>query len=139
MLESPDYFFRVREIGRLRQTSRDPGKVESCVPVASLSLRSYCLSRTLSYCSPVFDCKIRIYLFPNLSLTALFQVEYSSYDSLVWHTRVFYLVVLIEHIVDWIIQTRFSVERPRIHGVRLSVAYSNTDRHTSRKTDRQPL
>ena len=51
-------------------------------------------------------------------------VEYSSYDSLVWHTRVFYLVVLIEHIVDWNIQTRLSGERPRIHGVRLSVAYS---------------
>ena len=25
MLESPDYFFRVREIGRLRQTRSDPG------------------------------------------------------------------------------------------------------------------
>ena len=25
MLESPDYFFRVREIGRLRQTSEDTG------------------------------------------------------------------------------------------------------------------
>ena len=25
MLESPDYFFRVREIGRLRQTRRRPG------------------------------------------------------------------------------------------------------------------
>ena len=62
--------------------------------------------------------------FPNLSFAALFQVEYSSYDSLAWHTRVFYLVVLIEHIVDWNIHTRLSGERPRIHGVRLSVAYS---------------
>ena len=25
MLESPDYFFRVREIGRLRQTTREHG------------------------------------------------------------------------------------------------------------------
>ena len=54
----------------------------------------------------------------------MFQVEYSSYESLVWHTRVFYLLVLIEHIVDWNIQTRISGERTRIHGVRLSVAYS---------------
>ena len=86
--------------------------------------RSYSLSRTLSYCSAAFDCNIRIYLFPNLSFAALLQVEYSSYESLVWYTRVFYLVVLIEHIVDWNIQTRLSGERPRIHGVRLSVAYS---------------
>ena len=64
------------------------------------------------------------YLFPNLSFAALFHVEYSSYDSLVWHTRVFYLVVMIEHIVDWNIPTRLSGERPIIHGVRLSVAYS---------------
>ena len=78
------------------------------------------MSRTLSYCSPAFDCKIRIYLglFPNLSFAALFHVEYSSYESLAWHTRVFYLVVLIEHMVDWNIQTRLSGERPRIHGVR---------------------
>ena len=101
--------------------NKDPGKVESCVSVGTLSLRyrSYSLSRTLSNCSPAFDCK-------NLSFTALFHVEYSSYDSLVWHTRVFYLVVLIEHIVDWNIQTRLSGERPRIHGVRLSVAYSSS-------------
>ena len=111
---------------RVRLTRRDPGKVESCVSVGTLSLcyPSYSLSRTLSYSSPAFDCKIRIYLFPNLSFAALFHVEYSSYDSLVWHTRVFYLVVLIEHIIDWNIQTRLSGERPRIHGVRLSVAYS---------------
>ena len=82
------------------------------------------LTKTLSYCSPAFDCKIRKYLFPNLSFAALFHVEYSSYDSLVWHTRVFYLAVLIEHIIDWNIQTRLSGECPRIHGVRLSVAYS---------------
>ena len=94
------------------------------VGTLSLCYRSYSLSRTLSYCSPAFDCKIRIYLFPNLSFTALFQVEYSSYESLVWHTRVFYLVILIEHMVDWNIQTKLSGERPRIHGVRLSGAYS---------------
>ena len=94
------------------------------VGTLSLCYGSYSLTKTLSYCSPAFDCKIRIYLFPNLSFAALFQVEYSSYDSLVWYTQVFYLVVLIEHIVDWNIKTRFSGERPRIHGVRLSVAYS---------------
>ena len=94
--------------------------------VATLSLGycSYSQTKTSSYCSPAFDCKIRIYLFPNLSFAALFHVEYSSCDSLVWHTRVFYLVVLIEHIVDWNIQIRLSGERPIIHGVRLSVAYS---------------
>ena len=80
--------------------------------------------KDLSYCSPAFDCKIRIYLFPNLSFVALFHVEYNSYDSLVWHTRVFYLVLFIEHMVDLNIQTRLSGERPRIHGVQLSVAYS---------------
>ena len=32
-----------------------------------------------------------VYWFPNMSFAALFQVEYSSYNSLVWHTRVFYL------------------------------------------------
>ena len=95
------------------------------VGTLSLCYGSYSLSWTLSYCSPAFDCKIRIYLlFPNLSFAALFRVEYSSYDSLVWHTRVFYLVVLIENIVNWNIQTRLSGERPRIHSVRLSVAYS---------------
>ena len=94
------------------------------VGTLSLCYRSYSLSRTLSYSSLVFDCKIRIYLFPNLSFAALFQIEYHSYDSLVWHTRVFHLVVLIEHIVDWNIQPMLSGERPRIHGVRLSVAYS---------------
>ena len=94
------------------------------VGTLSLCYQSYSLSRTLSYCSPAFDCKIRIYLFPNLIFAALFQVEYSSYDSLVCHTRAFYLVVLIEHMVDWNIQTRLSGECPRIHGVRLSVAYS---------------
>ena len=88
------------------------------VGTLSLCYRSYSLSSTLSYCSPPFDCKIRIYLFPNLSFAALFQVEYSSL------TRVFYLVVLIEYMVDWNIQTRLSGERTRIHGVRLSVAYS---------------
>ena len=88
--------------------SWDPGKVESCVSVGTLSVcyRSHSLTKTLSYCSPAFDCKIRIYLLPNLSFAALFHVEYNSYDSLVWHTRVFYLVVLIEHIFDWNIQTR---------------------------------
>ena len=35
-------------------------------------------------------------------------------------------LVLIEHIVDWNIQTKLSGEHPRIHGVQLSVAYSNT-------------
>ena len=94
------------------------------VATLPLGYRSYSQKKTLSYCSPVFDCKIRIYLFPNLSFAALFHVEYSSYDSLVWYTRVFYLVVLIEHIVDWNIQSRLSGERPIIHGVRLSVAYS---------------
>ena len=91
------------------------------VGTLSLCYRSYSLSRTLSYCSPAFHCKIRI---ANMSFAALFQVECSSYDSLVWHTLVFYLVVLIEHMVDWNIQTRLSGERPRKHGVRLSVAYS---------------
>ena len=86
------------------------------VGTLSLCTASYSLTKTLSYCSLAFDCKIRIY-----------HVEYSSYDSLAWHTpRVFYLVVLIEHIVDWNIQTKLSEERPRIHGVRLSVAYSMT-------------
>ena len=94
------------------------------VGTLSLCTGSYSLTKTSSYCSPAFDCKIRIYLCPNLSFAALFQVEYSSYDSLVWHIRVIYLVVLIEHIVNWNIQTRLSGERPRIHGVRLSVAYS---------------
>ena len=28
MLESPDYFFRVREIGGLRQTNQNPGCIE---------------------------------------------------------------------------------------------------------------
>ena len=96
------------------------------VKTLSLCYRSNSMSRTLSYCSPTFDCKIRIYLFPNLNFAALFHVEYSSYDSLVRHTRVFYLVVLIEHIVDWSIQTRLSGKRPRIHGVQLSVAYSTS-------------
>ena len=129
---SADLNFRASEstaLMRMRvrvSPRRDPGKVESCVSVGTLSLcyRSYSLSRTLSYCSPAFDCKIRIYLFPNLSFAALSHVEYSTYDSPVWHTRVFYLVVLIEHIVDWNIQTMLSGERPRIHGVRLSVAFS---------------
>ena len=102
------------------------------VGTLSLCTGSYSLTKTLSYCSPAFDCKIRIYLFPNLSFAALFHVEYSSYDSLVWHTRVFYLVVFIEHIVDWNIQTRLSGQRPIIHGVRLSVAYSTRhNRQTS--------
>ena len=124
---SPDPFPIFEGGVRLRQTSRDPSKVESCVSVGTLSLctGSYSLTKTLSYCSPAFDRIIRIYLCPNLSFAALFHVEYSSYDSLVWHTRVLYLVVLIEHIVDWIILTRLSGERPRIHGVRLSVAYSS--------------
>ena len=79
-------------------------------------LHSYSPTKTLAYCSLAFDCKIQIYLFLNLSFTALFPVEYSSYESLVWHTRVFYLIVLNEHIVDWNIQTRLSGECPRIHG-----------------------
>ena len=74
------------------------------------------------------DCKIRIYLFPNLSFAALFHVEYSSYDSPVWHTQVFYLIILIEHIIKWNIQTKLSGERPRIHDVQLSVAYSTWPR-----------
>ena len=83
------------------------------------------LTRTSSNCSPAIDCKVQIYLFQNVSFAALFHIEYSSYESLVWHTRVFYLIVLIEHIINWNIQTRFSGEHPKIHGVRLSVAYSN--------------
>ena len=60
-----------------------PRKVESCVSVGTLSLGycSYSLTQTLSYCNLAFDFKIRIYLFPNLSFTALFYVDYSSYDS----------------------------------------------------------
>ena len=57
------------------------------------------------------------------------QLEFSSvrkYCINARHTLVFYLVVLIEHIFDWNIQTRLSGERPRIHGVRLSMAYSNS-------------
>ena len=96
------------------------------VGTLSLCYGSYSPTKTLSYCSLAFDCKIQIYLCPNLTFATLFHVMYSLYDSLVWHTRVFYLVVLIEHIVDWNIQTRLSGERPRIHGVRLSMAYSTS-------------
>ena len=94
------------------------------VGALSLCTGSYSLTKTSSYCSPAFDCKICIYFLLNMSFATLFQVEYISYDSLVWHTRVFYLVVLIEHIVDWNIQTRLSGECPRIYGVQLLVAYS---------------
>ena len=55
-------------------------------PYLSLCYRSYSLSRTLSYCSPAFDYKIRIYLSPNLSFAALFHIKYDSCDNLVWHT-----------------------------------------------------
>ena len=94
------------------------------VGTLSLCTGSYSLTKTSYYCSPAFYCKIRIYLFPNFSFATWFQDEHSSYESLVRHTRVFYLVVLIEHFVNCHIQTRLSGERPRIHGVRLSVAYS---------------
>ena len=48
------------------------------------------------------------------------------------HFSAFHFIVLIEHIVDWNIQTRLSEERPIIHRVRLSVAYSIASEETER-------
>ena len=100
---------------------RCPSKIFGVSGVQDSCNVCYC-----SYHSSDFQSFTNAYdiLFPNLSFAALFQVEHSSYDSLVWRIRVFYLVVLNEPIVDWNIQTRLSGERPIIHGVRLSVAYT---------------
>ena len=38
MLESPDYFFRVREIGRLRQTNSDRPKLCACAELQNTKL-----------------------------------------------------------------------------------------------------
>ena len=59
MLESPDYFFRVREIGRLRQTMVLINPRRACAARVTVLLLCVCLSVCLSVCLWSFQLTLR--------------------------------------------------------------------------------